>query len=401
MLDRFLKQFVMRRYRDFAPLLDLAGAVYGNAMLGYDALDRRNGAVQADVERELGRVLGARSVFELWSLAKAFEGEFAAWCGKKMAVGTSSCTAALQLALAAAGVGAGDEVITSAHTFVATALAIHNTGARPVLVDPAPGSLGLGVAGVERAIGPRTRAVVPVHMHGHPVDMAPILELAQRSGLVVVEDCAQAPGASRGGRRVPLGPTGCFSFFPTKPLGGAGNGGIIVTDDEVLAARLEKARDPEGNDPVVLAAARTPCYLNAMEVAVLRAKMPRMAEWARARQRLAARYREAFDDLDPVLPDGGTDVESAWNSFVVRVGERDRVKSALFLARVETRVEYHPAFFESATFQALGWRASDYPVALDAARRGLSLPLHPYLAEAEQEKVVKALQKAVRRTVAP
>ncbi len=390
-----LKRFVMRRYRRFAPLLDLAGAVYGDAVLLYDALDRRNEAVKDDVARELGRVLGARNVFELWSCEKAFEAEFAAWCGKRRAIGMPSCTAALQLALVASGVGPGDEVITSAHTFVATALAILNTGARPVLVDPDPASLGMTADAVARALSPRVKAVVPVHMHGHPVDMPPLLALAEKHGLAVVEDCAQAAGAWGGARRVPLGPTGCFSFFPTKPLGGAGNGGMVVTDDEAMAERIERARDPEGHDPIVLAGKRTPGYLNAMEIAVLRAKLPRLDDWTARREAIARGYIEALAGLDVVAPAQGT--RSAWSSVVVRVDERDRVKRDMLAAGVETRVEYSPPFFESTTFTEMGWNAADYPVAVDAARRGLSLPVHPFLTEAEQTQVLAALRKALGR----
>lgn len=390
-----LKKLIMRRYRQFAPLLDLAGAVYGDAMLLYDALDRRNEAVRDEVARELGRVLGARNVFELWSNEKAFEAEFAAWCGNKRAIGMPSCTAALQLALVASGVGPGDEVITSAHTFVATALAIANTGARPVLVDAETGALGMTADAVARALSPRVKAIMPVHMHGHPVDMPPILALADEHGLAVVEDCAQAAGACVGGQRLPVGRTGCFSFFPTKPLGGAGNGGMVVTDDEALAERIERARDPEGNDAIVLAGKRTPGYLNAMEIAVLRAKLPRLADWTARREAIAQRYLEALDGVDGVRPLNGT--SSAWASFVIRVDERDRVKRDMLLAGVETRVEYAPPFFESATFTEMGWNAADYPVAVDAARRGLSLPVHPFLTDEEQARVVRAVRKALGR----
>jgi dTDP-4-amino-4,6-dideoxygalactose transaminase len=383
-----LKAFVVRHYRRFAPALDLAGLAYRRAVLSYDAFDRHNAEVRDALAAELGRVLGAPGTFELWAYSKGFEATFAAWCGRRYGVGTASGTAALQIALAARGVGPGDEVITSAHTFVATALAIANLGARPVLVDPDPRDLCVTPEGVARAITPRTRAIVPVHMHGHVCDVAGIAAL----GLPVIEDCAQAHGATRGGVRVPVGGTGIFSFFASKPLGGAGNGGLIVTDDADLAARCDRARDPEGGDPVVLAAARTPSYLDALEAAVLTARLPRLDAWLARRAENAAYYRSALADLDPVLPAAG--VGSAWYSFVVRVARRDAVKAGLLARGVEAKVEYTPSFVASPTFARMGWRLADYPVAADAAARGLSLPMHPFLSGQDLTRVADALRAA-------
>ncbi|MFZ5475531.1 MAG: DegT/DnrJ/EryC1/StrS family aminotransferase [Myxococcota bacterium] len=385
-----IKSLVLRHYRRFAPALDLAGLAYRRAVLSYDAYDRQNEAVKDALAAELGRVLAAPGTFELWARSKAFEATFAAWCGRRFGVGTASGTAALQIALVARGVGPGDEVITSAHTFVATALAIANTGARPVLVDPDPRDLCVTAEGIARAITARTKAVVPVHVHGHVCDVNAIAAL----GLPVIEDCAQAHGATRGGVRVPVGGTGIFSFFASKPLGGAGNGGMIVTDDEALADRCDRARDPEGADPVVLAAARTPSYLDALEAAVLSARLPKVPDWQAARARNAARYRASLADLEPVLPAAG--VDSAWYSFVVRVGGRDAVKAALLARGIETKVEYTPSFVTSPTFARMGWRQADYPVAIDAAARGLSLPLHPFLTDDQLTRVVGALRASIR-----
>lgn len=384
---------MLRHYRRFAPVLDLAGRAYRSRVLSYDAYDQHNLEVQAEIAEELGRVLSARGTFELWACSKRFEAHFAAWCGRRHGIGTASGTAALQIALTAAGVGPGDEVITSAHTFIATVLAIHNTGARPVLVDPEPGDLCLGAAAVEAALTPRTRAVVPVHMHGHIGDLRPLLALARTRGLVVIEDCAQAHGATLDGVRVPIGGTGCFSFFASKPLGGAGNGGMIVTDDDALAARCERARDPEGSDPIVLAAARTPSYVDALEAALLTARLPRLPAWQAARAENAAYYRGRLGDLCPVLPRPG--VASAWYSFVVRVPDRDRVKSRMLLGGVETKVEYDPGLLDSPTLAALGLRPEAFPVAREAQRAGLSLPMHPFLSEADRGRVVDTLRRAL------
>ena len=388
-----IKRLLLRHYARVAPAVDLAAAAYRGAVVSYDAYGAHNAAVQDALQRELATVLSAPGTLELWAYGKRFEGEFAAFCGRAHGVGTASGTAALQLALVAAGVGPGDEVVTSAHTFVATILAILNTGAKPVLVDPAPGDLCITAEGVRAALTSRTRVVMPVHMHGHVADVEGIqaaLRDAGRADVRVIEDCAQAHGATRGGTRVPLGGTGCFSFFASKPLGGAGNGGMIVTDDPELARRCDTARDPEGDDPLVLAAARTPNYLDALEAAVLRARLPALPDWRARRARHAAAYRAAFSHLDPVLPAAG--VESAWYSFVVRTPARDALKRHLLAHRVETKIEYHPGFLTARSLAHLGWRAEDFPVATRAAREGLSLPVHPFLDDEDRTRVLDAVR---------
>lgn len=389
MADGILKRLILRHYRRFAPALDLAGEAYARTVIGYEGFDQHNAAVLDDIQAELSRVLAARSTFELWRLGKRFEGTIAQACGRSYGVGTASGTAALQIALVAAGVGPGDEVITSAHTFIATLLAIRNTGARPVLVDPDRADLAIRPDAVRAAITPRTRAIVPVHMHGHVADVAPLLGL----GPPVIEDCAQAFGASRGGRVVPIGPTACFSFFASKPLGGAGNGGMIVTDDAALAERADRARDPEGGEAIVLLAARTPSYIDPMEAALLTARLPRMAEWRAARARNAAAYLQAFARYEPVLPAPG--VDSAWYSFVLRVNDRDAKRSRILRGGVETKVEYPTPVHLSPTFADAGWRKGQFPVAEDAAARGLSLPLNPFLTDAEREKVIRVVGEAL------
>ncbi len=390
---RLIKRLLLRHYARAAPALDLAAAAYRGAVLSYDAYGAHNAAVQDALQRELSAVLSAPGTLELWAYGKRFEGEFAAFCGRAHGVGTASGTAALQIALVAAGVGPGDEVVTSAHTFVATVLAILNTGARPVLVDPAPGDLCITPEGVLRALSPRTRVVKPVHMHGHVADVEGILaalRAAGREDVRVIEDCAQAHGAARGGTRVPIGGTGCFSFFASKPLGGAGNGGMIVTDDAELARRCDLARDPEGDDALVLAAARTPSYLDALEAAVLRARLPQLPAWRERRAQHAAAYRAALAHLDPVLPAPG--VDSAWYSFVVRPPLRDALKRHLLAHRIETKIEYHPGFLRARSLAHLGWRPEDYPVAVRAADEGLSLPVHPFLDEEDRTRVIDAVR---------
>ena len=389
-----LKRWLLRNYARVSPAFDLAAAAYRGAVIPYDAYGAHNAAVQADLSRELSEVLSAPGTFELWSYTRRFEQRFAAWCGRAHGVGMPSGTAALHLALVASGVGPGDEVITSAHTFIATVLAICNAGARPVLVDPHPDDLCLRPEAVAAALTPRTRAVIPVHMHGHACDVQGIQaalapHTARHGPVALIEDCAQAHGAARAGQRLPLSGTGCFSFFASKPLGGAGNGGIIVTDDPDLAARCDTARDPEGADPLVLAAARTPAYLDALEAAVLTARLPMLPAWQARRAQHAAAYLAALPHLRPVQP--APAVQSAWYSLVIRTPDRDALKSRLLRAGIETKIEYHPSLLLSPTLRRFRWDPAAFPTALDASLHGLSLPVHPFLSDEDREKIIRVV----------
>jgi dTDP-4-amino-4,6-dideoxygalactose transaminase len=381
-----LKRALLRHAHRAGPLLAVADAVRTRLGVPYEAFDRHNAAVEGDIAARLAAALAAPDTFALWRLVQGFEARFAAACGRAHGVGTGSGTAALQLALVAAGVGPGDEVVTSAHTYIATLLAIHATGARPVLVDPDPSDLLIRPEAVARALTPRTRAIVPVHMHGHVVDVRPMLAF----GPTVIEDCAQAHGARRDGLPVPIGPTGCFSFFPSKPLGGAGNGGMIVTDDAALAARARAAADPESDDPLVLRAARTPAYLNALEAAVLDARLPLLEEARRARSHHAEAYLAALGHLDPVRPHAS--VESAWYSVVVRLSDRDAARARLLLRGIGSKVEYAVPVHRTALGRAMGLLPQGFPVAEDAARRALSLPAHPFVSTADRQRVIDLLR---------
>ena len=367
----------MRHYRRFAPALNLAAEAYGRAVTSYEGFDDENRALGPALADELGRVLGARSTLDHFRYIQSFEARFAAWCGRRHGVGLGSCTDALELTLAALGVGPGDEVITSAHTFIATGLAIHHAGATPVLVDPEPGDLCLSAAAVERALTPRTMAILPVHMHGHVGEIERILEIGQAAGVPVVEDCAQATGARLHGRRAPFGTIGCFSFYPSKPLGGIGNGGMLVTDDDALAERVRTLRDPDGGDPALLRAGRTPSFLHPVDVAVLTLRLDQQDERQRQRAARAAHYSRALAHLDPLVPRAGLD--SAWGAFVLRSPDRDRIRRRLLTAGFETKVEYATPWFESPTVAGQTWARGDWPVARRAAAEGLSLPLRPTL----------------------
>lgn len=383
-----LKRLIMRHYRRFAPALDLGAEAFGRLARGYEGFDAENAVLMGELGEELGKVLGARSTLDHWRAGKAFEAELAAWCGRRRAVGLGSGTAALALTMVAMGIGPGDEVITSAHSFIATALAVHQTGARLVLVDPDPSDLCLRAAAVEAALSPRTRLILPVHMHGHLAEMDAILTLARARGLRVLEDCAQAAGAREGGRRAPIGGTGCLSFYPSKPLGGLGNGGALITDDDALADAVERLRDPDAADPLLLRGARTPSFLHPVDVALLRLRLPRQEARQAARAERAARYATRLGHLRPLRPRPG--VDSAWGAYTIRHPRRDALKARLMAAGFETRVEYPTPFFDSPTLAALG-PFGPLPVAREAAAQGLSLPTRPTYPLADVDALCDAI----------
>lgn len=286
-------------------------------------------AIRSEIDAALSRVVN-NSAFILGDEVSGFERAFAEYCGSAHAVGVASGTAALRLALLAGGIGAGDEVITSPHTFIATAEAIAHTGARPVLVDIDPTTYNLDAELLAGVIGPRTRAVLPVHLYGRPAPMGPILAIARRHGLVVVEDACQAHGARLETRRVgTFGNAGCFSFYPGKNLGAFGDAGMVITDDADWAARLRLLRDHGRTEKYVHTTIGYGERLDALQAAVLGAKLPHLEDWNEKRRTAARTYHDLLAGLPLTLPEDDPDGESVCHLFVVRVADRDRVRQAL------------------------------------------------------------------------
>ena len=325
---------------------------------------------------------------------EAFEQEFARHCGTEHAVGVNSGTSALFIALTAAGIGAGDEVITVPFTFVATVDAICRTGADVRFVDVQPESLTMDPAALERAVTPRTRAIVPVHLYGQPADMDPILDLARRRRIVVVEDAAQAHGARYGGRRAGcIGDAGCFSFYPTKNLSAAGEAGIIVTDDAGQARIARRLRSWGTADAGGRAVAGGNYRMDELQAAVLRVKLPHLDAWTRARQAVAGRYDALLGEsvATPAVTPG---TEHAWNVYAIRAPRRDAVRASLQAAHVECAVHYAAPVHLQAPYAGAGYGAGAFPQAERAAREVLSLPIYPELSEAQQLEVVNAVLRA-------
>ncbi|MGE3933802.1 MAG: DegT/DnrJ/EryC1/StrS family aminotransferase [Rhodospirillaceae bacterium] len=362
-------------------------------MIPFLDLTAHHASLRDELAAAVARVLDGGQ-FVLGPEVAAFEAAFAAYCGAAQGIAVNSGTSALHLALLAAGIGPGDEVITTPFTFVATVAAIEYTGARPVLADVEPDTGALDPAAAAACITPRTRAILPVHIHGHPADMDRLGALARRHGLALIEDAAQAHGAELDGRRVgALGDIGCFSFYPSKNLGAAGEGGIVVTSDEAVARRLRRLRDwgQDGKHNHVVKGfnARMP----AIQGAVLRVKLPHLDGWIAARRRLAQRYRRALAEVPGLrLPAERPGARHVYHVFAVRTPDRDRVRTALAGRGVATEIHYPNPVHLLPPWAGLGWRAGDLPVAERLARETLSLPLYPELAEADADAVADALR---------
>lgn len=323
---------------------------------------------------------------------EAFEREFAAFSGARYGVGVNSGTSALHLALLAAGVGPGDEVITVPLTFVATVAAIGYTGARPVLVDIEPRSFTMDPAQLEPAIGPRTKAIVPVHLYGQPAEMDAITAIARRHGLVVVEDAAQAHGALFRGRRAgSIGDLACFSFYPSKNLGACGEAGMVLTGSVGYAETLRALRD-HGQDRKYHHVRRGFNYrLDALQAAILRVKLRRLGAWTESRRAHARRYDELLRGAAVETPRERPEVRHVYHQYVVRSGRRDDLQAHLAAAGIQTGIHYPVPVHLQEGFRDLGYGPGDFPVAEACTRSVLSLPIYPELTRTQVEEVAAAV----------
>ncbi len=331
----------------------------------------------------------------------AFEQEVARQLGVQEVVSCASGTAALEIALQALRVHPGDEVITTPYTFVATAGAVAIHGARPVFVDIDPATFNIDVSAIEAAITEKTRAIIPVHLFGLPADMDPILKIAARHDLAVIEDAAQAIGSVYQGKSVgSMGTMGCFSFFPSKNLGGAGDGGMVTTNSAELAGRLRLIRAHGSGKKYHYEILGANSRLDALQAAILRVKLPRLPEWTRRRQDAAARYQKLFagHDLEKelVLPsfpkDQPNDRTHVSNQYVIRCPERDSLREYLQGRGIPTEVYYPAPLHLQPAFAYLGYREGAFPQAEAASRETLALPIYPELKAEDQAAVVREIK---------
>jgi dTDP-4-amino-4,6-dideoxygalactose transaminase len=336
--------------------------------------------------------------FVLGSAVAAFEKSFAAYTQADHAVGTSTGTSALHLALLAAGIGRGDEVITTPFTFVATVSAIDYTGARPVFVDIDPASFTIDPAKIEAAITPRTKAILPVHLYGRPADMDPILEIARRHNLVVIEDAAQAHGAEYKGRRAgSIGDMACFSFYPGKNLGAYGEGGAVTSSNPEYVRKLRILRDWGAERRYYHDLKGFNYRLEGIQGAVLGVKMKYIEGWTEARRTHAARYDELLAGSIYQLPAAPTNERHVYHIYAIRHPERDTLQSFLHDRGVSTGIHYPIPVHLQRCFAELGHKPGDFPHSEQAAAEVLSLPMYPEFQPQQQDQVIAALREWSRQ----
>ena len=362
-------------------------------MIPFVDLQAQYRAIKPEIDAAVLRVLD-QAQFILGPAVAAFETDFAAYCHTTEAVGVNSGTSALHLALLAAGVGPGDEVITVPYTFVATVAAIEYSGATPVFVDVEPDYWTMDPAQIERAITPKTKAIVPVHLYGQPADMDPILEIARRRNLKVIEDACQSHGSEYKGRRCgSMGDLGCFSFYPGKNLGAYGEGGAVVTSDAALARRVRLLR-AWGEEVRYEHKYRAFNYrMDGVQGAVLGVKLRYLEAWTEARRSHAAEYARQLPGTPAVTPVERPGTRHVYHVYVVRLPQRDGWRARLGEAGVQTGVHYPIPVHLQPAYRDLGHTVGDFPVSERAAAEVLSLPMFPELTN-EQIATVSTLLRA-------
>jgi dTDP-4-amino-4,6-dideoxygalactose transaminase len=363
-------------------------------MIPYLDLRAQYRGIKDELDAAVLRVLDSTQ-FILGDEVAAFEREFAAYCKASEAVGVNSGTSALHLALLAAGIGPGDEVITSPFTFVATVAAIRYTGATPVFVDIEPDYFTIDPSRIELAVTSQTRAIIPVHLYGQPADMDPILEIARRRGLTVIEDAAQAHGAEYHHRRCgSLAEIAAFSFYPGKNLGACGEGGAITTTRADLAATCRVLRDWGQEKRYEHRLKGFNYRMDGIQGAVLRVKLRHLENWTNQRQRVARWYADVLDPEIIAIPKERPDCRHVYHVYVVRSGDRDTLRDALSQEGIQTGIHYPIPVHLQPAHADLGYRAGAFPVAEAVAREVLSLPIFPEMTRRQVETVATVVSKA-------
>jgi len=363
----------------FIPILDLKG---------------QYASIKDEIQAAINQVL-TDTRFIMGPQVEELERKMAEYCGCAYGVGVNSGTDALYLALWALGVGPGDEVITTPFTFFATTEVVSLLGAKPVFVDIDPGTFNMRVDQVEEKITSRTKAIIPVHLYGQPVDMDPLVEIGKRREIPLVEDCAQAIGARYKGRRVGgFGQAGCFSFFPSKNLGAYGDAGMIVTNDKQLADEARSLRVHGGKVKYYHDILGVNSRLDTMQAAILLVKLRYIDQWNQARRRNAYRYNEMLKGTTAVTPVELKDTEPVYHQYTIRVPGRNQLSEKLKDAGVGTMIYYPVSLHLQKVYRDLGYKPGDFPACEKAQEEVLSLPMFPELTEDQQRHItdqIKAL----------
>jgi dTDP-4-amino-4,6-dideoxygalactose transaminase len=365
-------------------------------------LQAQYATIKNEIDEAISKVISCGD-FILGSEVKRFEEAVAAYCGTRYAVGVASGTDALHLALLACGIGTGDEVITTPFTFIATAEAIIHCGARPVFVDIEPYTYNLDCNRVEAHISDRTRAILPVHLYGHPVDTDPLLTLARRYNIKVVEDCAQALGARYKGRPVgTMGNAGCFSFFPSKTLGAYGDGGMVVTSDLEVAEKVGILRQHGAYHKYYHLVPGFNSRLDTLQAAILRVKLQYLDSWINQRRLKAAMYASLLSDVPGIdLPVEEPYAQHAFNYYTIRIrksnSERDRLAYELAAQGIATAIYYPLSLHLQDALKYLGYGPGDFPESEQAQGEVLSLPMFPELQPDQVTRVAQTIKHVVNR----
>lgn len=360
-------------------------------MIPFIDLKAQIASIRPEIDVAIARVLDTCQ-FTLGQEVELFEQEFAQYCSVDHAIGVNSGTSALHLALLAAGVGPGDEVITVPHTFVATIAAICYTGARPVLVDIDSATMNIDVNKIEAAITKQTKVILPVHLYGQPADMDPIMEIAHKHGLIVIEDAAQAHGAEYRGRRTgSIGDLACFSFYPGKNLGACGEGGMVTTNTPQLARKIRMLRDWGTETKYHHELLGYNYRMEGIQGAVLRVKLRHVEQWTNSRRIHAERYHHLLSGHKILLPAVRKDVRHVYHLYVVRLQHRFQAQQFLTEAGIQTGIHYPIPVHLQPGFKNLGYAAGAFPHAEKAANEILSLPIFAELSLTQINEVVSGL----------
>lgn len=365
-----------------------------NVKVPYLDLKAQYQSIKTEIDAAIARVLESCQ-FVLGAEVAGFEQEFAAYCGSAECIALNSGTSALHLALLAAGVGPGDEVITVPFTFVASVAAVVYTGARPVLVDIDPRSFNMDPAAIEAAITSRTKAILPVHLYGQPADMDPIMEVARRHGLIVIEDAAQAHGAKYKGRPVgSIGDMACFSFYPGKNLGAYGEGGAVTTSNTEYARTIRMLRD-WGQDRKYHHLLRGYNYrMEGFQGAVLRVKLRHLDKWTEARRAIARQYNHLLTGCGVQTPSEMPGARHVYHVYTLRFDDRDGLQAALTAEGIQTGIHYPTPVHRQPAYADLGYGPGAFPHAEAVAKQVLSIPLYPELSSQAVADVAEAVRKA-------
>ena len=360
-------------------------------------LQAQYATIRDEIRPVVERVIESQQ-FILGSEVEAFEQEVAAYCGAKYAIGVSSGTDALLIALMAAGIGKGDEVITTPYSFIATATSISRVGAIPVFIDIDPNTYTIDPKAIADEITDATKAIMPVHLFGQCAEMKPILDLAKQRNILVIEDAAQAIGAGQNGVKAgTMGAFGCFSFFPSKNLGGFGDGGLVTTNDDAFAQRVKELRQHGGKDKYRNAMIGINGRLDALQAAVLRVKLTHLDAWSAARREHAEYYTQAFQGMKevqtPITAPGNTHI---YNQYVLRVERRDELQAHLNAHQIGNAIYYPIPIHLQECYDILGYQETDFPAAEQAAAETIALPVYPELTRAQQDDVIETIHAFYR-----